>query len=136
MVDSSRKHGPFDSRYPEAPTRRPARVWELRPPQSREGRLPWTVFLERFFPNRRPHDLEALETYDAYRIALDRGLPEWPAASPQSALGADAQVVVSTTPRAPRTVVSGAGNRRAERVPAPSASLLDWESEGGSAEQD
>ena len=65
MVESSRKHGHFDGRYPVLP-RPAARAWV----PGREGnggdRLDWSAFLGRFFPNRRRHDRAALAAYEAY----------------------------------------------------------------------
>jgi hypothetical protein len=77
MVESGRKHGPFDFRYPVR-RKLATPVWELQPDRDGPGKLEWSAFLERFFPNRRRHDSEALAAYEAYRNALDR------AASPQS----------------------------------------------------
>jgi hypothetical protein len=88
MVDPSRKHGPFDFRYP-TPERLATPVWELRPAQRREGRVAWAVFLERFFPNRGRHDFEALAAYAGYRNALDRALQAERSVPWQSALGGD-----------------------------------------------
>jgi hypothetical protein len=76
MVESGRKHGPFDFRYPVR-RKLATPVWELQPDRDGPGKLEWSAFLERFFPNRRRHDSEALAAYEAYRNALDR------AASPQ-----------------------------------------------------
>jgi hypothetical protein len=77
MVESGRKHGPFDFRYPVR-RKLATPVWELQPDRNGPGKLEWSAFMERFFPNRRRHDSEALAGYEAYRNALDR------AASPQS----------------------------------------------------
>jgi hypothetical protein len=76
MLDVGRKHGPFDFRYP-VPRKLATSVWELQPRRDRPERLQWSVFVARFFPNRRRHDSEALAAYEAYRNAFDR------AASPQ-----------------------------------------------------
>ncbi|MGH3085262.1 MAG: hypothetical protein ACRDNP_14655 [Gaiellaceae bacterium] len=66
MVESGRKHGPFDIRFP---VRRKIAtpVWELQPDRDGPGRLEWSTFLARFFPNRRRHDFEALAAYEAYK---------------------------------------------------------------------
>jgi hypothetical protein len=79
MVETGRKHGPFDCRYP-APPKIATPLWELRRDGDGPGRLEWAVFLARFFPNRRRHDFEALAAFEAYRNALDR------AASPRRSL--------------------------------------------------
>jgi hypothetical protein len=72
MIDSGRKHGPFDFRYPVR-RKLAAPIWELQPKDGPE-RLEWSVFVARFFPNRRRHDSEALAAYEAYRNALDRAV--------------------------------------------------------------
>jgi hypothetical protein len=71
MLDVGRKHGPFDLRYPVR-RKLATSVWELQPQRDRPERLEWSVFVARFFPNRRRHDSEALAAYEAYRNALDR----------------------------------------------------------------
>jgi len=47
-------------------------------PPEKDGakRLDWSVFLARFFPNRRRHDFEALAAYEAYRNRFAQGLRE------------------------------------------------------------
>jgi hypothetical protein len=62
MVESRRKHGAFDSRYPTLSTP-PAPAWVL---DANQG-LEWAEFRTRFFPGRRRHDIEALAAYGAYR---------------------------------------------------------------------
>jgi hypothetical protein len=69
MIESSRKHGPFDSRYP----RRHSRLTFL-PASSRRAtseevadRLDWQAFSTRFFAGHDHHDLQVLEAYEAYR---------------------------------------------------------------------
>ena len=62
-VERSRKHGPFDLRYP--PMRHkpaPASLWRLG-----EERSDWQGFLTRFFPGCRRHDFDTLAAYQAYR---------------------------------------------------------------------
>lgn len=61
-IEHSRKHGPFDSRYP--PIRHkpaPASLWRLG-----EERTDWQGFLARFYPGCRRHDLDALAAYESY----------------------------------------------------------------------
>jgi hypothetical protein len=67
MVESRRKHGSFDHRYPplSAPET-PSWVQEI------EGGLEWTAFLDRFFPGSRRHNVEALAAYGAYKAAHER----------------------------------------------------------------
>jgi len=68
VVEVSRKHGPFDTRWPfarkessdAAPTAPP-----LRAAEAAEG-LDWEAFCNRYFPGRRRHNLEALRAYAKY----------------------------------------------------------------------
>ena len=71
MVESARKHGPFDLRYP-ARRKIAASGWELRPGRDGPGRLEWSGFVARCFRNRRRHDFEALASFEAYGSVLDR----------------------------------------------------------------
>lgn len=80
MVERSRKHGPFDGRYPARRKLSPP-DWELAPDEQREQRLGWAAFAARFFPDRRRHDFEALAAYEAYRNRLDEAPP-----TPEAAL--------------------------------------------------
>jgi hypothetical protein len=66
-AEHSRKHGPFDLRYP--PIRHqpsPASLWRLG-----DERLDWQGFLARFFPDSRRHDFEPLAAYESYRDDVD-----------------------------------------------------------------
>ena len=137
MVESGRKHGPFDSRYP---VRRKiaAPVWEPQRDRNRPGRLEWSVFLARFYPNRPRHDFEALAAYEACRNALDRAASPQrrPTKRPAFARGRRAERgVVSSRPRAKR-VLAASGAVSAARTVSPAPALADWESEGGSVERD
>ena len=61
-IEHSRRHGPFDGRYP--PIRHkpaPASLWRVG-----EERLDWQGFLARFFPGSRRHDFDALAAYESY----------------------------------------------------------------------
>lgn len=71
MVDSARKHSPFDDRYPVR-LKVPAPSWDLWPDGDGGERLEWSAFLARFFPNRRRYDFGALAAYEAYRNTLER----------------------------------------------------------------
>ena len=87
MIESSRRHGQFDSRWHTESSRPPSALvpvaedgdpsiqnWE-----NEGGRysttnkadapagLNWYAFSGRYFPGRRRHDLEALTAYEAYR---------------------------------------------------------------------
>jgi hypothetical protein len=68
-VEASRKHGPFDTRWPyigkessdevaTAPVLRDAEVAEA---------LDWDAFSNRYFRERRRHDSEARSAYAAYK---------------------------------------------------------------------
>jgi hypothetical protein len=68
VVEASRKHGPFDTRWPSArkdsagavPTGPPLRAEEA------AEALDWEAFSNRYFPGRRRHDMEALTAYATY----------------------------------------------------------------------
>jgi hypothetical protein len=62
-IERSRKHGPFDSRYPPIRHRPlPARLWRI-------GDEPcdWQGFLAKFHTGLRRHDFDALASYESYR---------------------------------------------------------------------
>ena len=69
MVEASRKHGPFDTRWPclrkessnAAPTGPRLRVAEA------ADALDWDAFSNRYFRERRQHDPEARSAYAAYK---------------------------------------------------------------------
>jgi hypothetical protein len=69
VVEASRKHGPFDTRWLSArkdsaggamPTAPPLRAAEA------AEALDWEAFSNRYFPGRRRHDMEALTAYATY----------------------------------------------------------------------
>ena len=68
MVEASRKHGPFDTRWPSArkdsahavPTVPLVRAGEA------AGALDWEAFSSHYFPGRRRHEMEALTAYAMY----------------------------------------------------------------------
>ena len=68
MVESGRKHGPFDVRYPAA-RKSAASVWDDARHGDARDVLGWYVFSDRLVPNRQRHDFEALGSYEAYRKA-------------------------------------------------------------------
>jgi hypothetical protein len=69
VVEASRKHGPFDTRWPclrkdsadAAPT-----APLLRAAEAAEA-LDWDAFSNRYFRERRSHDSEARSAYAAYK---------------------------------------------------------------------
>jgi hypothetical protein len=68
-VDASRKHGPFDSRWPSVRkdnSRAPSSARLLDAAEAAEG-LEWQAFSARYFPERRRHDSEAVSAYAAYK---------------------------------------------------------------------
>jgi len=92
MVESRRKHGSFDHRYPplSAPET-PTWVQEI------EGGLDWTAFLARFFPGSHRHDIDALAAYGAYRSGESRPPGESRAARESRAAANERPVPVAAT---------------------------------------
>jgi hypothetical protein len=70
MVESSRRHGHFDGRYPVLP-KPAARAWAVPEGDKTDAdQLDWPAFLGQFFPNRHRHDRAALAAYEAYLESL------------------------------------------------------------------
>jgi hypothetical protein len=67
VVEASRKHGPFDPRWPAARRDRSGAA-PTAPPLRAAGAeaLDWEAFSNRYFPGRRRHDMEALTAYATY----------------------------------------------------------------------
>ena len=67
MVEVSRRHGPFDSRWLFAPESAGA-VANAPPLRSEEAleALDWGAFSTRYFRGRRRHDMQALTAYATY----------------------------------------------------------------------
>lgn len=68
-MEASRKHGPFDTRWPcvrkdNSCAHSPALL--LSAGEAAEA-LDWQTFSARYFPKRRPHDSEAVSAYAAYK---------------------------------------------------------------------
>jgi len=123
MVESARKHGPFDDRYP-VQLKLPVPSCDLRPDGDGGERLEWSAFLARFFPNRRRHHFAAVAAYEAYRKTVEQGTPQ--------------QLPMQRTipgRRDDESRSTPAAARRSTRVPvtASSAAVLTWESEGGAS---
>jgi len=117
-IEHSRKHGPFDRRYP--PIRHkpaPASLWRLG-----EERLDWQGFLARFFPDRRRHDLDALAAYESYRNDAE-GHPA--GGSPAPALASSPTAVHD-----PRLDTAQRFDDDQEEPPA-TADTERWEGDGG-----
>ena len=68
MVEASRKHGPFDTRWPSARKGHAGAVSTAPPRRAAEAAeaLDWEAFSNRYFPRRRRHDIEALTAYATY----------------------------------------------------------------------
>jgi hypothetical protein len=67
-VEASRKHGPFDTRWPSARSDSSSAVQTallLRAEEAAEA-LDWEAFSNRYFPGRRRHNMEALTAYATY----------------------------------------------------------------------
>jgi hypothetical protein len=69
VVESSRRHGHFDGRYPVLP-KLVERPWVTESADTDGDQLDWSAFLGRYFPNRRRHDRAALAAYEAYLQGL------------------------------------------------------------------
>jgi hypothetical protein len=66
MVETSRRHGEFDGRWPARP-KLVERAWVPLSADTDADQLDWSGFLSRFFPSRRRHDRAALAAYEAYK---------------------------------------------------------------------
>ena len=68
MVEVSRRHGPFDSRWLFAPKGSADAVATAPPLRSEEAleALDWAAFSKRYFPGRRRHNMQALTAYATY----------------------------------------------------------------------
>jgi hypothetical protein len=69
VVEASRKHGPFDTRWSSAREEGAAAVETAPPARAAEAAetLDWESFSNRYFPGRRRHDMEALTAYAGHR---------------------------------------------------------------------
>jgi hypothetical protein len=67
-VEASRKHGPFDTRWPCARKYSPGAMPTVPPLRAEAAAeaLDWDAFSNRYFPQRRWHDSEARSAYLAY----------------------------------------------------------------------
>jgi hypothetical protein len=68
-VETSRKHGPFDMRWPFARKNNSSEVSTASPLRAAEAAeaLEWASFSNRYFHERGRHDSEARSAYAAYR---------------------------------------------------------------------
>ena len=109
--EPARRRGTLDPRFPRRPDRATA------PPvhtavQNGSGRLAWSAFLARFFPDRSRHDLEALKAFESYANGSSSGPSE--RNPPRSGDG-----------RVPATA------KRLWKAGRVTAAVSDWEGEGG-----
>jgi hypothetical protein len=109
MIESARRHGAFDVRYPIR-RKLAAPAWELQRDWDHRGRLDWAAFVAGSFPNGGRHDFPALAAYAAYGEALDRAT-----SLRRSPTGGPAR---------PTEIAHGDGS--------PPPALVVWESDGGS----
>jgi hypothetical protein len=72
-VEASRKHGPFDTRWPSGHRDRSDGVLSPPPLLAADvpGGLDWNAFSARYFRARGRHNLEALSAYAAYTHGRD-----------------------------------------------------------------
>jgi hypothetical protein len=118
-LEHSRKHGPFDRRYP--PIRHkpaPASLWRLG-----EEPLDWQGFLARFFPDSKRHDFDALAAYESYVNDVE-GRPADDSSAP--ALGS-----ASGAARAARSEPTEYNDD--EQGPPETPDTERWEGEGGAS---
>jgi len=125
MVESRRKHGSFDSRYPLLSKPEPP-TWVLR---ADEG-LEWTAFLARFFPGARRHDIAALAAYGAYRDTSRQPSAAGYGSPASGSAGGHARTA-HRPERLPAMPAPTGGSDAA--VTSPSPALAVWEGEGGGA---
>ena len=95
MVEASRKHGPFDARWPclrkgssDAASTAPL----LRAAEAAEA-IDWDAFSNRYFRERRRHDSEARSAYAAYKQGCEwRTTPARLSLVPREHVGAAAEL--------------------------------------------
>jgi hypothetical protein len=69
VLEASRKHGPFDTRWPSARKESSDAAPSAPPLRAAEAAeaLDWEAFSNRYFPGRRRHNMEALRAYATYK---------------------------------------------------------------------
>ena len=112
-IEASRKHGPFDSRWPKRRLRDTS-DWAAAAAVGLEAvpdGLDWVAFSRRYFPERGRHDLEAIGAYHKYQHGRGRGEK---APDEQRAIGLDKPVLttVGGAPRVRRASLSRVGATR------------------------
>jgi hypothetical protein len=129
MIESARRHGTFDVRYPIR-RKNAAPAWDLQRDWDQRGRLEWAAFVAGSFPNGRRHDFQALAAYAAYGNALDRATSLRRSPTRRPARPTEIVRGGGFPPRVRRAPAAGAGS--ALQAVSPSPALSVWESEGGS----
>ena len=123
--EPSRKHGPFDTRWPSghigrsdgAPASPP-----LLAADAAEG-LDWDVFATQYVRGRRRHNLEALSAYASYKRGREWGSNGHPKTQRLRLL------VAPSDPGPP--AIEAASDAGARRLLAAVAAIHTWEGEGG-----
>jgi hypothetical protein len=124
-VEASRKHGPFDTRWPSGRVGRStgaASGASLLAADAAEG-LDWDGFATNYVRGRRRHNLRALSAYAAYRRGREWGSNGHPK-TPQLRL-----LVVPSDPV--RQEIEAPADLGAQRLVAAVAAIQTWEGEGG-----
>jgi hypothetical protein len=121
-VETSRKHGPFDTRWPSGHRDSSDGAPSTPLPADVPEGLDWNAFSARYFRGRDRHNLEALSAYAAYTHGRDwrhSGRPTRPRLR-----------LVPTKPVPPGTEAEAevAGT---QRLLAAVAAMHSWEEEGG-----
>jgi hypothetical protein len=115
VVEASRKHGPFDARWP-APRRDSAAVVPAVPPLRAAGAgeaLDWEAFSNRYFPGRRRQDMEALTAYATYTQGREwRTTPARLTVVPPEHVSAAVELVESEEAGTRLLLAANAANRR------------------------
>jgi hypothetical protein len=125
-VEASRKHGPFDTRWPSGGTVHSAGMPSRGPLLTTNGveGLDWDGFAARYVGGRHRHNFEALADYAAYRRGREWGSNGHPKASKPR---------LRTVPKDPLPpALEAAADAGAQRLLAAVAAVERWEWEGGS----
>jgi hypothetical protein len=130
MVESSRRHGAFDPRYPPRPKFAPPSLG-IQPDRDESERLDWSAFLARFFPNRRRHDFRALAAYEAYGNTLEQVPLQHRSGTRRIAPDRRSDASRPHGARRQRHARPAAGKTSEPVSVAASPATLTWESEGG-----
>ncbi len=117
-LEASRKHGPFDTRWPSAHTPRS----EAASPANAEQGLDWEGFSNRYVRRRGRHNLEALSSYAAYRLSREE---------PQGVGMSRRELHLVRKPTDPAAIDAGLQIAESQPLLVAAAAMHDWESEGG-----